>query len=447
MKKKFLCFLLLALISLTACNTNNSSNLSGNVSGDTEISEEYTPKKDPVAKNFSWIVNNGTLAIKGYGAMPDFKSDKDVPWAAERENISKVVISKGISHIGDHAFYNCRKLTQVSIPNSVTSIGDDAFRFCKELTFVSIPSKVTHIGKYCFGDCTHLTSIAIYEKVDYIGNGAFYQCDSLAEISVESSNKNYLSENGVLFNKDKTTLIRYAPNKNEQSYIIPNSVTLIAKGAFDSCHNLESITIPDSVSTLEDYAFYGCYNLVNISIPDSVTSIGHEAFWGCYDLTSISIPGSVKTFGGRSFENCDSLTEINVDSSNPKCSSKDGVLYSKDGKTLICYPNGKPEKDYSIPQGVTSINGWAFAWHKKIITVNIPDGVTSIGSYAFWFCERLTSVSIPNSVTSIGYNAFDDCKSMNKIIFNGTKAEWEAIEKNNISSTPLTIVCTDGVIK
>jgi hypothetical protein len=128
---------------------------------------------------------------------------------------------------------------------------------------------------------------------------------------VEENNQNYCSEDGVLFNKDKTKIIRYPEGKHGSQYVIPNSVTSIGDYAFWMCSSLTSIEIPSSVTSIEDAAFRECSKLTSIEIPSSVTSIEMWTFLDCSSLTSIEIPSSVTSIGNSAFSSCSKLTTIN----------------------------------------------------------------------------------------------------------------------------------------
>jgi hypothetical protein len=195
-----------------------------------------------------------------------------------------------------------RTVSSFTIPNSVTSIGESAFDYCTSLSSVTIPNSVTSIGSLAFGSCTSLTSITIPNSVTNIGVGAFWGCTKLSSINVDSGNNAYTSENGILYNKNKTALIQYPYGKTVTSFTIPSGVTNIGEGAFWGC-SLIGITIPDSVTSIERMAFRFCFSFTNITIPSSVINIGSLAFDNCRSLTSVTFQGTIPSsgFGSSAF--------------------------------------------------------------------------------------------------------------------------------------------------
>ncbi len=181
------------------------------------------------------------------------------------DSLTSVTIGNSVTTIGVSAFRGCNSLTSIILPDSVTSIGSRAFEGCDSLTSVTIGNSVTSIGEDAFYHCDSLTSITIPDSVTSIGNYAFAWCDSLTSITVDEDNK-YFSSNsyGVLFNKDKTTLIQYPAGNTRTSYTIPDSVTTIGNSAFYDCDSLTSVTIPDSVTSIGDYAFRYCDSLADV---------------------------------------------------------------------------------------------------------------------------------------------------------------------------------------
>ena len=216
--------------------------------------------------------------------------------------LTSITIPNSVTSIGDDAFSDCSFLTSVTIGNSVTSIGSYAFNNCKSLTSVTIPNSVTSIGDGAFKSCSSLASVTIPNSVTSIGSLAFYGCSSLTSINVDANNANYCSIDGVLFSKDKTTLIQYPIGNTRSEYIIPNSVTSIRSYAFSGCSSLTSVTIGNSVTSIVKYAFNNCKSLTSVTIPNSVTSIGYAAFGDCSKLTSvINYATQPQAIDGRAF--------------------------------------------------------------------------------------------------------------------------------------------------
>ena len=224
--------------------------------------------------------------------------------------------------ICDSAFYGCDFLSEIVIPSSVTSIGDSAFSYCASLSEIVIPSSVTSIGKGAFSCCVSLSEIVIPSSVTSIGYKAFCGCSSLKYISIPKSviglngnpfvewkgkleclSPNFVYEDDVLFNKDKSRIISFR-NQNIESYVIPSSVTSIGDRAFYGCRSLSEIAIPSSVTSIGDWAFSRCASLSEIVIPSCVTSIGDSAFSYCASLSEIVIPSSITSIGDSAFYNC-----------------------------------------------------------------------------------------------------------------------------------------------
>ena len=326
---------------------------------------------------------------------------------------------------------------EVSSDNKVT-ITD-----CKESAkgAITIPSEidgksVTSIGHSAFDGCRGLTSITIPNSVTSIGDWAFEHCTGLTSINVASGNNYYSDNNGVLFNKKKTELIRYPEGKSQTSYTIPNSVTSIGVGAFFDCTGLTSITIPNSVTSIGDGAFEWCTGLTSITIPNSVTSIEGWAFNVCTGLTSITIPNSVKSIGDGAFEYCAGLTSITIPDSVTSIGYR--AFYDCTGLTSITLGNSVTSigdmafadctglTSITIPNSVTSIRDRAFDGCTGLTSITLGNSVTSIGYEAFYKCTGLTSITIPNSVTSIGRGAFY-YTGLKDVYYTGSKDEWKAI--------------------
>ena len=319
---------------------------------------------------------------------------------ASCDSLTSVIIPNSVTSIGNRAFLRCSSLTSVTIPEGVTSIGDSAFSDCSSLTSVTIPNGVTSIGDMAFRYCRSLTSVTIPDSVISIGDLTFDDCTSLTSIEVDEDNANYSSDDyGVLYNKDKTTLIKYPIGNTRKNYSIPDNVDIISDSAFSNCSSLTSVTIPDSVTSIDYMAFSGCSSLTSINIPYGVTSISSSAFSGCSSLTSINIPYGVTSIGSYAFHWCDSLSNVTLPDSVTSIGD-----YAFDGCSSL--------KSVKIPENVTSIGDFAFQDCSSLESVTIPNGVSIIGSYTFYSCSSLTSVTIPYGVTNIGFRAFCNCRSL-----------------------------------
>ncbi len=364
-------------------------------------------------------LDDGTVEITGYNG------------SAEKVDIPAEIDGKSVTSIGNRAFNGCTSLTSITIPNSVTEIGSGAFSSCTSLTSIKIPDSVMQIGDYVFVGCTNLI-----------------------EIQVETDNKFYSSDKGVLFNKNKTEIICYPAGIKDTIYLIPSSVTSIGKRAFQNCSNLINIKIPDRVSYIGSIAFANCTSLTSITIPNSVTSLGNSAFSGCASLTSITIPDSVTSISGGAFGNCTSLTSITIPDSvtsiggnafsntallkNQTTSEKyvgKWVIDCDDDAKSVTIKNGTvgiadfafydcPSlTSVTIPNSVTSMGEQAFGECVSLLGITIPNGMTSIDENTFYNCTSLTSVTIPNRVTSIGNHAFKECASLASITIPGSITE------------------------
>ena len=194
------------------------------------------------------------------------------------KNLVSITIPSSVASIEDSVFAYCESLKNVTLPNSIKSIGLGAFEECTSLTKISIPSSVVEIEYSAFRECSKLLNITIPNSVKSIGKFAFTDCSALTSINVNSGNPIYSSQDGVLFNKNKTELIQYPIGNTRKSYSMPNGVKSILNSSFKNCKNITSVTIPNSVTLIDDSAFDGCINMKSVTIPSSVTIVRTKAF-------------------------------------------------------------------------------------------------------------------------------------------------------------------------
>ncbi len=350
-----------------------------------------------------------------------------------------------LASIGESAFYECSKLTNIEIPNTVTTIGNNAFYYCSSLKYIEIPNSVTSIGSKAFGWCRGLMSIKCNaENVPETVNDAFYKClpymaimvpQNLVEIYKQATPWNNYNIIGPIAVGDNTTYDYYYGGKYSLKFTvtsveraecgvslsqspevnakitIPNAeqikgmyftVTSINDNAFYNCQYLTGIEIPNTVTTIGEYAFFGCSRLTGIEIPNNVTNIGNFTFSSCYGLTSIEIPNNVINIGNYAFYNCSNINNIVIPNSVTTIGS-----YAFYRCNII-----------SIPNSVTSVGDYAFQYcNFESNSVRIPNCLKSIGNAVFSYCSSLKSVDIPNSVETIGSSAFSNCSNLNSVTF------------------------------
>lgn len=196
---------------------------------------------------------------------------------------------------------------------------------------------------------------------------------------------------------------------------LPESLTSVGECTFSYCSRLASVDFPSGVTIIKSGAFSNCESLSSIVLPTELVSIGEYAFYGCENLKEINIPASVDSIGEAAFLFCDRLQQISVEKDNRGYMSIDGVLFTRDCSTLICYPAGKTETAYNVPDTVLAIGDYAFAYSTTVQNVVVPYSVTEIGISAFTGCESLLSVELAEGLRSIGSETFSECDYLSSI--------------------------------
>lgn len=359
-----------------------------------------------LTSEITWEINSiGVLTISGSGAMPEYSEETVSPFL-NNDEIIKVVISDGITSIGDYTFVSCANLKTVTIASSVTKVGF----------------------------------------------GAFLGCFALKSINADKNSADFSSEDGVLFNKDKTELVQYPTGKALTSYTIPEGVKYISDAAFAYCNNLQSVVFSDTVEVIGFGGFLGCSNLNSIQFGNNLKSINESAFFLCKAITEITLPDSLEVLGDSAFAECDSLAELNfgkgvkVIGSNAfvLCTSLETVTIPESVQSIgeEAFSDCEKLSEIILADNVSQIEKNAFRnteyynnpenWENDVLYINnhlikantmlsgsyvIKDGTKTLASEAFLYCSELTSVTMPDSLNVIGNRAFCNCTTLSSLRF------------------------------
>ncbi len=353
--------------------------------------------------DLSWniILRTGELIISGTGDMSDYSGGM-TPWYNFREYADTAVIASGVSSVGDHAFANM-EITGASLSDTVTSIGYGSFYGCSSLVQINIPKSLTSIG-----------------------TDALKLCASLKRITVDKNNSVFSSDDGVLYNKDKTALLYYPVGRTGASFTVPGSVTHIGKDAFCSC-NLSSVVLPAGLVSVGSGAFYASFKL------DNITYLGTKKTW-----ENVTKESAWDAYVG--YDTADSTYTL-------LCTGAATVLYSGefgnglswklDENGLLTISGNGEMPDFVLDNfgslgGGGSIEGLLPPWYdyrESILGVVVSNGITRIGCYAFYECINLESITLYKTVKSIGDSALGTCTSLAVINYYGNEKGWENVTK------------------
>ena len=417
MKKVLIVILLISVCLLSACfftSCSDSKDATGNTTSEESIAENSDDTSGVYNDTVHWKYDESTSSFCFYGT-------------------GKVEKSGGV-------------------------IQSDEYLWSKIAETLIFEEGITDVQKYVFED---------FESAKYIHLPSSYEgyvpeIKNTEKYIVAENNPKYSSdENGVLFNNDKTEIIRYPKCSPLETYEIPEGVTSICDGAFDDSINLKTVIMPDTLKNLYSHifdesslysnpenwendvfyvgnslvevdsktdaehiivregtetiasnAFIHCQNIKSITIPDSVKSIGNSAFVGCSSLEKVYIGSGLESVGTELFTGeiewnpCISLESIEVSADNTHFVSIDGVLFNKDVTKLIQYPTGKKQKEYVIPDSVTDIVQNAFNHCKGLTKLTIGKGITVIDFSMLFHCDNIEAVILPNTLTKLDGGAF-----------------------------------------
>jgi len=279
-----------------------------------------------------WLIKDGILTIKGDGAIPNFYSDVDTPWKAEKDNIKGLEIQQGITAIGNYTFSKYDGITgELVIPDSVTSIGAYSFRGCSGFTGdLTIPDSVETIGQAAFWDCGGFDgelTISENDSLTTLSRSAFSECSSLTgDLKIPDNITTIESDvfsvckgmtGNLILSESLESIGSNAFNGCERlsgELKIPDGVTSIGYQAFYGCKGFSGdLTIPDGITLIDNYTFYNCIGFSGkLTLPDSLESLGNKVFQYCSGLESVIMPGNTVTFGDGVFDSCTSIKSLTM---------------------------------------------------------------------------------------------------------------------------------------
>lgn len=494
--------------------------LEGEILEDKEINVEYYPQyydlvfkglneKGEITNNeteiVSYMVGDGTdTAGNGVGnfsgkklVIPDTYKGKTVTKIGKfafrgNNTLETLILPSTIESVNDRCFQICLKLKEVYIPSGI--IGGLSFYGCNNLNKIILGKDVTEIQASAFFGCENMEDFIIRsEKIELSGYGNFRGCSKLKEIKINQDNKSYKVIDGVMYTIDEKKIMIYPTGKEEENYVVPDTVEEIGKCAFSYAKNLKKIQIPTTVNsiksrafegcssleeayigaeTIDGQSFYACNNLKKVVLSNLITNLDNVCFSNCSNLNEFIIESTEFSINGyRNFDGCSSLKQIKIGENNKNYKVIDGVLYSKDTTKIILYPTGKDGEEYIIPDNVQEIGYAAFDAADNITKVKIQSSVNLvegrafencknlqkvevdskiIKAQAFYNCKELKEVKIGNTVTKFSSSIFGMCSSLTKITYDGKMEDWNNIKKDenwkkgndNLSQ----VECIDGII-
>ena len=303
------------------------------------------------------ILSPSENTVEVVSKTPLYSGAMTIPATATFNGVTYSVVK-----IGNKAFENCVDLIRVELSEGITTIGDNAFSTCNNLISLTLPESLTTIGGWFIMRCTSLATLHFPKNVSSLGYYALESSQSgvggLQSVTVAEDNQHYSAVDGVLYNKDKTTVLFYPAAKPGTRNNVPEALQTKAKIAFYFAKNLTEITFPETLKKIEASVFQHS-GVKSVFVSKNLTEISSRSFYDSWGLESITVAED-----------------------NPEWSSVDGVLFNKDKTTLILYPKYKPGTEYEIPSTVTKLGRWAFDNTQKYLTsLTIPAGVTEIGEY------------------------------------------------------------------
>ncbi len=476
----------------------------GKIKGDTEITITYLQESGDLAyigldesgnetEDENKIVEYSVAGIGNFTGedlvVP--KKYKNIPVTQIEEKafknnntIKNLIISNQIKLIKTEAFWNNSKIEYLKI--DAQKISTYTLDNCPNITKINIGENVKNIADRAFYNCKKLSDVTIFSSEVNINAYTFAGCSAMKTIKTNKNNSKYKEKDNILYSKDGKK-IYMCPSAREGEYIISSEVEEIGDYAFYGNLILTNIIIPKTVKRVGTEAFWNnskieylkidaqkistytldnCPNITKIDIGENVENIADRAFYKCNNLNDVTILSNQANINAYTFADCSAMKTIKINENNNKYKVVDDVLYSKDGKKIYMCPSAR-EGEYIIPSEVEEIGDYAFYGNLILTNIIIPETVNVVGIEAFWNCSNLLEITlkahtisklafdncsnlknivIKNSVKNIKERVFNGCNKIEKINYDGSISDWNNISENewNKNSNITQIICLDG---
>ena len=419
-------------------------------------------RRGKCGEGLTWSLDrDGVLLIEGKGAMENYARMTETrydawgnpytvdeyytyPWRDVTDGILAVRVEEGVTSIGNMAFTEIHSLRSACLPVSLKSVVYGAFHDTglKDVYYAGTKAQWSEVSKGQY-------NVPLNEARFHFGSTDMPLPDIIR----------WTFEDGTLTIAGRGRMEDYAYTEDGVlwTFVSPPWWFWNEEGnAETNRRQIKRIVVEGDVTHIGSGAFRDLDGLVKVTIGDKVTSIGAYAFDNDTAITGFSIHAGVSRIEDRAFYGCTKLTNINVDGGNSAYKSVKGVLFTRDGRELLCYGAGRAAEAYRVPYGVAFVHPSAFSYNAALKSVTLPETVTELGDWAFGHtglkrvelpegvktlrhdafggCRSLTSASVGVSLSTVEAGAFDDT-ALKDVYYAGTKAQWASIKMDGDNKT------------
>ena len=397
-----------------------------------DISERYVPVKGDGTYNtddyeYEYDLKSGEATITSVRNLAE-KKKVEVPEQIDGYPVAGIGREQdGDTEWRSTVLYGNSSCRELVLPEGIRRINAYAFSW-NELEKINLPESLETIGELAFAG-SNVKALHLPKLLTHIGNGAFEGMTKLSKLTVDEGNASYEAKDNLLYDRRGSILIT-CPAGKSGTVKVQDGTTAIGPSAFSGCEKITQVSLPETVTELGEEAFAWCYKLAKINLPagitslpdrafhmngsltgiklhEGITSLGKQAFYLTQKLKSLVLPASLQEIGDSAFSR-NGLAAFELAPGNEHFTVLDGVLFSKDMTTLVEYPAAGKAKEYTVPQGVTTLSEGVFSECRNLKKITLPEGITAIPEGSFSGNGKTkTEVILPKSLVHIGYAAFN----------------------------------------